>query len=134
MSCKNDSNIQYDCYANAADDEPMFVLLARDKHAPHLVEIWASIRDSEGEDPAKVNEARKCANDMRKYRFAKRGAPTCEYGDECTRVATHIVTDDNFVHFPWCGDHDECPLASETAVTTIADYMAVEFVPVERGT
>ncbi len=51
---------QFDCYANAADDEPMFVLLARDKHAPTLVWLWAVLRELDGEDPAKVAEARDC--------------------------------------------------------------------------
>jgi len=31
----------FDCYANAKDDEPMFVLLARDKAAPAAVRYWA---------------------------------------------------------------------------------------------
>lgn len=31
----------FDCYANAEDDEPMFVLLARDKLAPGVVRRWA---------------------------------------------------------------------------------------------
>lgn len=35
---------EFDCYANAAPDEPMFVLLARDPIAPFLVSIWSSIR------------------------------------------------------------------------------------------
>lgn len=35
---------RFDCYANAAPDEPMFVLLARDRLAPHLVSIWAKLR------------------------------------------------------------------------------------------
>lgn len=32
---------QFDCYANALDDEPMFVLLARDELAPGAVRDWA---------------------------------------------------------------------------------------------
>lgn len=36
---------QFDCYANAKPDEPMFVLLARDEFAPLLVEIWAAMRE-----------------------------------------------------------------------------------------
>lgn len=35
---------KFDCYANAAPDEPMFVLLGRDALAPSLVNIWAMIR------------------------------------------------------------------------------------------
>ena len=40
MSTKNNPG-NFDCYANAAPDEPMFVLLARDPIAPILVRIWA---------------------------------------------------------------------------------------------
>lgn len=58
----------FDCYANAAPDEPMFVLLARDPHAPFLVESWAARREEEGESAMKVAEARECARSMREYR------------------------------------------------------------------
>lgn len=58
----------YDCYASAKSDEPMFVLLGRDKDAPGLVELWADVRAAAGEDPAKVAEARECAKAMRQYR------------------------------------------------------------------
>lgn len=50
----------FDCYANAHPDEPMFILLARDRHAPLLVGLWARLRELSGEDPAKVAEARQC--------------------------------------------------------------------------
>lgn len=55
---------QFDCYANAAPDEPLFVLLGRDRHAATLVRIWALLRHEEGEDPAKVREALRCADAM----------------------------------------------------------------------
>jgi hypothetical protein len=42
----------------------MFVLLARDKHAPIVIAIWASLREAEGESPEKVEEARSCADAM----------------------------------------------------------------------
>ena len=51
-------------------DEPMFVLLGRDKHASELVRAWASKREAAGEDPAKVREARDCANAMVEWRAA----------------------------------------------------------------
>jgi hypothetical protein len=55
---------KYDCYENAAPDEPMFVLLARDRHAPALVALWAVMRELYGEDAEKVAEARQCCVDM----------------------------------------------------------------------
>ena len=67
MGTKNNPG-EYDCYANADPDEPMFVLLARDPLAPILVELWASLREHAAGTPSKVKEARACALDMRKWR------------------------------------------------------------------
>lgn len=64
MGTKNNPG-DFDCYLNAGDDEPMFVLLARDADAPILVDLWASLRERDGEDAAKVQEARDCADAMR---------------------------------------------------------------------
>lgn len=37
---------EFDCYANALPDEPMFHLLARDPGAPFAVEAWADRREN----------------------------------------------------------------------------------------
>ena len=63
MATKNNPGA-YDCYANAHPDEPMFVLLGRDRHAPMLVRLWAAIRGMDGEDEHKVAEALACAEAM----------------------------------------------------------------------
>lgn len=63
MASKNNPG-KFDCYTNAHPDEPMFVLLGRDPMAGRLVRIWASLREAHGEDPAKVSEARACAESM----------------------------------------------------------------------
>lgn len=63
MGTKNDPGM-FDCYAGAAPDEPLFTLLARDKHAPTLVWLWATLRELDGENEAKVAEARACAGNM----------------------------------------------------------------------
>lgn len=60
MATKNNPGA-FDCYAKAEPDEPLFVLLARDKHAPTLIWLWAVMRELDGEDPAKVREAQECA-------------------------------------------------------------------------
>jgi hypothetical protein len=52
---------KFDCWHNAEPDEPLFVLLARDRHAPTLVWLWAVLRELDEEDTAKVKEARECA-------------------------------------------------------------------------
>ena len=41
MGTKNKPG-DFDCYANAEDDEPLFVLLGRDRRAPNAVLKWAS--------------------------------------------------------------------------------------------
>lgn len=71
MATKNNPG-RFDCYANATPDEPMFILLGRDRHAPALVRLWASRREAEGEDAGKVAEARACAEAM-EQELAERG-------------------------------------------------------------
>ena len=68
MGTKNNPG-DFDCYEDAEPDEPMFVLLGRDKHAPTLVWLWATLRSLDGEDPEKVAEARDCVAAM--LAFAK---------------------------------------------------------------
>jgi hypothetical protein len=63
MTTKNHPG-RYDCYEKAGPDEPMFVLLARDRHAPTLVWLWATLRELDGEDAAVVTEARDCVAAM----------------------------------------------------------------------
>lgn len=60
----------FDCYANAEPDEPMFVLLGRDKHAPTLVWLWSVLRELDGEEADKVHEARNCAAQMLQWAHA----------------------------------------------------------------
>ena len=67
MGTKNNPG-RFDCYANAEPDEPMFVLLGRDEHAPLLVRLWADLRELDGEKAAKVAEAIQCATAMKRFR------------------------------------------------------------------
>lgn len=57
-----------DRYQKAADNEPLFVLFGRDRHAPLLLRIWALLRRREGEDPAVIAEALACAQAMDEWR------------------------------------------------------------------
>lgn len=66
---------KFDCYENAAPDEPMFVLLARDPMAPVLVRLWADLREHAVGNPSKVNEARDCAIDMEVWRQRQKDKP-----------------------------------------------------------
>ena len=71
MGTKNKPG-DFDCYENAEPDEPMFILLGRDRDAPFLVRRWADIREKKGEDAAKVAEARECANEMERFEYRQR--------------------------------------------------------------
>lgn len=56
---------EFDCYAAAEPDEPMFILLGRDKHAPMLIRLWAQIRELDPEEnPTKIAEAFQLAAEM----------------------------------------------------------------------
>lgn len=73
MGTKNNPG-DYDCYDNAEQDEPMFVLLARDPQAPGVVRHWACERILAGEeDLAKIREALTCASNMEEWRKEHRG-------------------------------------------------------------
>lgn len=89
---------KFDCYTNAKEDEPMFVLLARDKHAPTLVWLWAAMRELDGEAPEKIQEARDCVISMIDYQIAngKKGVGLAEAGlvaiMELIRAANYAAT------------------------------------------
>jgi hypothetical protein len=67
MANSKNNPSKFDCYAAAAPDEPMFVLLARDPSAPFLVALWALIREKLGEDPEKIAEALECGEAMERW-------------------------------------------------------------------
>lgn len=75
MGTKNNPG-KFDCYANAAPDEPMFILLGRDRHAPTLVRIWALLRHDDGEAAEKVAEALACATLMDHWKRGSGGDPS----------------------------------------------------------
>jgi len=73
MGTKNNPG-PYDCWNNAAPDEPRFALLGRDPHAHQAVRKWAFDRISaitRGEKPETdmlmVREAQECARQMEEY-------------------------------------------------------------------
>ena len=77
---------QYDCYARLSDDEPYFVLRAKDPHAPALVELWANLRISEFGWTAKFDEALKCAAQMREWQRRKEVEPLGMLSHDKTNV------------------------------------------------
>lgn len=85
MATKNNPG-KFDCYANAAPDEPLFILRATDNLAPWIVRIWASAREKNWtqlisavygltvtarlkptHNQEKINEALNCADEMSKF-------------------------------------------------------------------
>jgi hypothetical protein len=74
MGTKNNPG-KFDCYAEAEPDEPMFILLGRDKDAPEQVRRWAVSRAQRilaGDKPARdwpmIGEAFTCAEQMERFR------------------------------------------------------------------
>jgi hypothetical protein len=58
------------CYDKAAADEPVFTLRAQDILAPEIVREWAYRAQVAGTPDAKVEEARKCADEMEQWQIA----------------------------------------------------------------
>lgn len=115
---------KFDCYAAAKPDEPMFVLLARDRLAAPLVQMWSHLRDHNPEGAAvsfalameemrqkqaekqdKVSEALRLADAIHAYR---QGQPYCrvclcteaapcylDSGDPCTWTNEAKIICDN---------------------------------------
>ena len=85
MGTKNDPGA-FDCYANAAPDEPMFILLGRDPVASCVVEFWVLMRCAiDKHEPEKLEEARACATKMRMY-VADLGAANPEKSVDLARA------------------------------------------------
>jgi hypothetical protein len=78
MGTKNNPG-KYDCYANAASDEELFTLRAKDRYAPTLIWLWAALRELDGEDVDCVAEARACAVKMLQWQ-AEHGFKTVGFG------------------------------------------------------
>lgn len=61
------AELAHGCFSRAADDEPLFVLRAQDKHAPVIVEKWADEAAMTGASLKKVEHAKQLAQDMRDW-------------------------------------------------------------------
>ena len=73
MGTKNNPG-DYDCYAKAAEDEPIFTLRANDEFAPILVRLWVEFHQAKyghfcnHEDHQKEMEALDIANEMQAWK------------------------------------------------------------------
>lgn len=66
---------KYDCLSKAKPDEPIFVILGRDRHGAAVVREWARLRElaiamdiAPQSDAAMVREARQLADKMEAWR------------------------------------------------------------------
>ncbi len=66
----------YSYLGKAEPDEPVFVLLGRDRDAPALVREWAERRRVNGEAPDRVAEAFALAKEMEDYGNSFHARPT----------------------------------------------------------
>lgn len=57
------------CLDNSREDEPIFVLCARDRLAPATVRDWAQRAEHMKVNKAKVKEARECAQKMEAWQI-----------------------------------------------------------------
>jgi hypothetical protein len=96
MGTKNNPG-KFDCYQAAEPDEPMFVLLARDKHAPTLIWLWSVMRKLDGEDPAKVQEAGDCVMAMFEWQKAH-GRPATGIGQAALAAVVELIGAANWGH------------------------------------
>lgn len=60
------------CLDNAAEDEPIFVLLARDAQAPETIRRWVELRRAAGQDELQCQEAEVWARMMEIWRQRNR--------------------------------------------------------------
>lgn len=119
---------EFDCYAAASEDEPMFVLLGRDECAPERVEEWARKRlrklfgqlassappDDEEELRIirKIAEALQCANEMRTWRANELDRERQQEesrtlrGDDIYSIFTQACTREDEGHI--CGVNGPC--------------------------
>lgn len=117
MASKNNPGT-FDCYANAQPDEPMFVLLGRDKHAPTLVWLWATMRELDSENPAVVAEARKCAVDMMAWAH-EGGRKSVGLGQAALAAVLELITAVNAANRRL----DESPNNAATDVDIVRSFM-----------
>lgn len=89
MGTKNNPGA-FDCYAHAHPDEPMFVLLGRDRHAPILVRLWALLRYRDGESSDKTDEALACVDAMEEW-AAGLGKQAMRYDDDGVRERLELA-------------------------------------------
>ena len=71
MALKSEELKDGSCLSAAADDEPLFVLRAKDKFAPLVVELWRLlVKEESGGETRKTRMAMRLAEEMRQWQKA----------------------------------------------------------------
>lgn len=106
------------CLNRTADDEPIFVLCARDVLAPNAVDTWADFAEGQGVRSEKIAEARQLAERMREW---QRSIP----------VASNAVVTEGSALKP-----DEVPAWVQTRAGSELDHLVsiIRFIPGESPT
>jgi len=65
------------CFSKAKEDEPVFVLQARDRLAPAVVRLWCTLATLSGRSDEKINSAAQVADEMEQWRDLD---PACTEG------------------------------------------------------
>lgn len=68
MMKKYERDVLTSCFNKAKDDEPIFVLRAQDRIAPNVIDMWCEFAECAGVGPAKIQEARHLAEQMRAWK------------------------------------------------------------------
>lgn len=62
------------CLNRSANDEPVFVLVGRDKTAPDAIEAWCDLAKAAGAPEEKIKQGLRDARLMREWQEANAGA------------------------------------------------------------
>lgn len=136
---------RYDCLAKAELDEPVFVLLARDPHAPELIDAWAAERATGGENAEKVMEAVGCAEAMRVWRLANstpcgdcggNGYTAGELGERVTCAPCHGSGRQlamRGIYFAGSSSVPDTIVVGAARYTLLVDQAAIDKAAVEMG-
>jgi hypothetical protein len=124
----------FDCYANAAPDEPLFILLGRDKHGPLLVRLWARLRALDEEDSEKLREANDCADAMETYRARIKPVPALSADEQLgVLIAGEIGRQHGHDNVDNLGDGESLLLLGFSPAINVVELVERMAGKIERG-
>ena len=124
MGTKNNPGA-FDYYQVAEPDEPMLVLLGRDKHAPTLVWLWSVLRELDGEDPIKVKEAQRIVLAMIEW-ASKHGRKCVGLGQSALAAVLELIRAANYATKVMIQDAHNEPTTDEQVRAILAQTPGLE--------